>query len=287
MFEGGVEEAIADRVPLSRMPPRLAELRYVRAPEPVEFPEEAEVPEGYAHLVVRTFLFRLLSFALGPAHTVCSDQFVYWDASSNKRQLAPVVFVRLDHPQPAQLGSWQTWVAGGAPDLAVEIVSPNEGDGTTWDEKLARYHQLGVTELVRFDPEASEGKRLRVWDRVRGDLVEREVGGDRTPCLTLGLAWTVRPVPGPGGNGEYVGLRLVDDEGRLLETQEEKEVRARAEEAKARAEEAKARLVAEARVRELEEELRRARANGGSGLTAPARPPSSASRSLRPPGIRS
>ena len=91
------------RFPLT--PRRIAELRYVRAPQPVEFPVEEEVPEGYAHLVVRTFLFRLLSFALGPEHTVCSEQFIYWDASNVRRRLAPDVFVRLNHPQPAQLGS--------------------------------------------------------------------------------------------------------------------------------------------------------------------------------------
>jgi Uma2 family endonuclease len=250
-----------------RTPRWLAELRYVRAPEPVTFPEEAEVREGYAHLVVRTFLFRLLSFALGPGHTVCSDQFIYWDASSAspKRRLAPDVFVRLNHPPPMQLSSWQTWVTAGAPHLAVEVVSPNEGDGTTWEEKLARYHQLGVAELVRFDPEAPEGTRLRVWDRVQGDLVERQIGEDRTPCLTLGLAWTVRMVPGPsGGAAAYVGLRLVDDEGRLLETPEESEARARAA-AEARSQEDRA--AAEARIRELEEQLRRAQGGGASGAS--------------------
>ena len=206
----------------------------MRTPQPIEFPEAEEMPEGFAHLVVRTFLFRLLSFALGPAHTVGSDQFVYWDASTSKKRLAPDVFVRLNHPQPEQLGSWQTWTTGGAPDLAVEIVSPNEGDGLTWDEKLSRYHQLGVAELVRFDPDAPEGARLRVWDRVDGDLVERQMAGDRTPCLALGLAWRVQNVPAPNGASEYLGLRLVDEEGRLLQTQEER---------------------AEARVRELEEQL--------------------------------
>ena len=236
-----------------------AELPHVREPAPVHFPVEEEVPEGFAHLVVRTFLFRLLSFALGPGHTVGSDQFVYWDASSAQRRLAPDVFVRLNHPQPPQLGSWQTWVGGGAPDLAVEILSPNEGDGTTWHEKLARYHQLGVKELVRFDAEAVEGLRLRVWDRVAGDLVERQIGDDRTPCLTLGLAWTVCRVPAPNGAGDYLGLRLVDDQGRLLETPEEAETRARIDaEARATAE-TKARADAEARIRELEDQLRRER----------------------------
>jgi hypothetical protein len=127
----------------------------------------------------------------------------------------------------------------------VEIISPNEGDGIAWGEKLARYHELGTKELVRFDPDAPEGSRLRVWDRVSDDWLEREVTGDRTPCLTLGLGWTVCPV-----GGEPVGLRLVDDDGRLVENREEAEARGRAEEARGRAE-------AEERVRELEAELAR------------------------------
>jgi hypothetical protein len=126
------------------------------------------------------------------------------------------------------------------PDLAVEIVSPNEGDGIAWDEKLARYHELGVKELLRFEPEAPEGRRLRAWDRVREDLVERQLAGDHTVCLTLGLSWTVCPV-----DGQPVGLRLVDDAGRLLEVPEEAEATARQD--------------AEARVRELEAELARRR----------------------------
>jgi Uma2 family endonuclease len=221
-------------------PQARGEMRYVRAPTPIRFPEEEEVPEGYVHLIVRTFLFQLLSFALGSEHSVGSDQFVYWNASDPKKKLSPDVFVRLGTPQRA-FGSWKTWEQGGAPDLAVEIISPNEGDGVDWEEKLARYHELGVKELVRFDPEASEGCRLRAWDRVREDLVERVVADDRTPCLTLGLAWTVQPIA--AGSGISPGLRLADDAGRLLETREEKEARGRME--------------AEARIRELEAELAR------------------------------
>jgi Uma2 family endonuclease len=228
-----------------------SELQYVREPEPLEFPEEAEVPEGKRHLVLRTFLFRVLRFALGPAHSVGSDQFVYWNARDTQRKLSPDVFVKLDVPDTS-FGTWKTWEHGGSPDLAIEIVSPNEGDGVAWEEKIARYHELGVKELVRFDPEAAEGQRVRAWDRVREDLVERQIGGDRTPCLTLGLNWTVCPV-----EGEPVGLRLVDDAGRLLEVREEAEARGRAEEAHAR-------QVAEARVRELEEQLRRTQGGGGT-----------------------
>jgi Uma2 family endonuclease len=212
-------------------------VRHVREPRPIHFPEEEEVLEGKTHLILRTFLFWLLRYALGPEHSVGSDQFVYWAANNPRRCLAPDVFVKLGVPDTS-FGSWKTWERGGAPDLALEIISPNEGDGVPWEEKLQRYHELGTKELVRFDPEEAEGHRLRVWDRVDDDLLERVVSADSTPCLTLGLIWLVRPV-----DGEPVGLRLVEEDGRLLETREEVEARGRAQ--------------AEARVRELEAQLAR------------------------------
>jgi Uma2 family endonuclease len=244
-----------------RLPPTVpatAKVVHLRPPRPIHFREEEEVPEGKRHLVARTFLFRLLRFALGPGHSVGSDQFVYWNARDPRRCLSPDVFVKPSVPD-SSFGSWKTWERGGPPDLAVEIISPNEGDGVAWDEKLTRYHELGVKELLRFDPEEPEGQRLRAWDRVREDLVERQIVGERTPCLTLGLIWSVRPV-----ETEPVGLRLVDAEGSLLEVPEEREARGRAEEARGRAEEARgraeeaqARAAAEARIRELEAELSR------------------------------
>jgi hypothetical protein len=170
--------------------------------------------------------------------------------------------VRLNVPD-ARFKTWKTWEEGGVPDLAIEVVSDSDRRG--WSEKLSDYRAIGVKELVRFDPAAPEGKRLRVWDRVREDLVERLIGEDRTPCLTLGLNWVVCPV-----EDEPVGLRLIDDEGRLLEVPEEAAERAREAEAKAREAEAKARTeaetraeAAETRVRELEEQLRRAQGGGG------------------------
>jgi Uma2 family endonuclease len=205
-------------------------VRHIRAPQPIHFPEEAEVPEGKTHLILRTFLFALLRFALGPDHSVGSDQFVYWNARDPRRCLAPDIFVKLRVPD-SSFGTWKAWERGGPPDLAVEIISPNEGDGIDWGEKLARYHELGVKELLRFDPAEAEGHRVRAWDRVHDDLVEREVAGDRTPCLTLGLSWVVCPA-----DGEPVGLRLADAAGRLLETREETQA---------------------ARIRELEEQLAR------------------------------
>ncbi len=126
------------------------------------------------------------------------------------------------------------WERGGPPELAIEIVSPTEGTATSESaDELASYLECGVNELVRFDPAADEGERLRVWDRVEDDLVERIVVGDQTPCTTLDLSWIVVPL-----EGEPVGLRLARDDGSLVLNAVE---------------------TAEAHVRELEAEVRRLR----------------------------
>jgi hypothetical protein len=119
-----------------------------------------------------------------------SDQFVYWDATSPSACLAPDVFVRLGGPDE-DFTSWKTWERG-APHVAVEIVSPSDADAESWEEKLGKYHRLGITELVRFDPDEPRSP-LQVWDYVEGDLVEREVvPGGPTECVPLGLWWIVK-----------------------------------------------------------------------------------------------
>lgn len=104
----------------------------------------------------------------------------------------------------------------------------------TCEEKLRRYRALGVGELVTFHLDAEPGQRLRVWDRIEQDLVERVVTEDRTPCVTLGMTLLV------GAVDEYpVGPRIARDVDGLdlVRTAKERTTRA------------------EARVAELEREL--------------------------------
>jgi Uma2 family endonuclease len=222
--------------------PRPPHVTHVRAPVPLHFPESAEMPESNAHLIVRTFLYQLLRYALGPGHTVGSDQFVYWVGNDPRQCLSPDVFVKVGVREEL-FGSWKCWLRG-APELAVEVISPNEGDGIAWGEKLARYGAMGVKELVRFDPHEPAGKRLRAWDSIDGDLVERLIHEERTPCVTLSLDWLVCAV-----DPLTEGLRLAREGGELVPTREETEVAARLD-AEA------GRVAAEARVRELEAQLR-------------------------------
>ncbi len=223
----------------------LPPVKHLRLPASIHFPDEAMRPEGSLHLFLRVLLQRIIHVVLGDAHTVGSEHFVYWNARDPRRCLSPDVFVKLGVAE-TWYRSWKTWEQGGPPELAVEIVSSEQAAEPKWDEKLLRYHELGVKELVRFDADAAEGRRLRVWDRIHDDLVERVVERDQTTCLTLRLVWVVRPT-----ERAPITLRLMDANDVLLPTPDELE-RARAAEERARAAEERARADRlEARLRAL------------------------------------
>ena len=167
--------------------------------------------QGRRHLYLCTALQEIIRAACVPDNTVGFDQFVYFDAVNPKRCLAPDAFVTLgvrDH----DFDSYLVWEEG-TPDVAFEVLSPSDTpERWPFEEKLRRYRALGVRELVTFHVDAEPGKRLRVWDRIEHDLVERVVTDDKTPCLALGMTVLVGPVD------DYpVGLRLArDPDGRDL-----------------------------------------------------------------------
>jgi hypothetical protein len=164
---------------------------YLRAPVPLHFPTDEEVPEGGVHLELRTALYLILRGELAGRAFVGSEQFLYWDPADPNKCLAPDVMVRLQGPD-LPLPCLKVW-EGGAPQLAVEIVSPSDASDRNWSAKLERYRQSGVAEIVRFDPDDSE-QPLRLWDRVEGDLVERVLDGPAAfSCDALGLYWHHRP----------------------------------------------------------------------------------------------
>jgi Uma2 family endonuclease len=157
--------------------------RYIRAPQVIVFPTEAEWPETKRYLEIRTNLYTSLKHALRDHAMIGSEQFVYWDPTDPSECLAPDAFVRLGAPDEL-FDSWKVW-GRGAPHVAVEIVSGSDASEAVWARKLRKYHRLGVCEVVRFDPEGGE---LRIWDYVEGDLVERVlVDGEAAECAPLGL----------------------------------------------------------------------------------------------------
>jgi Uma2 family endonuclease len=224
---------------------------------PLVFPTDEEVPEHKRHVELRSALYQLIQLALGDRVIVGSEQFVYWDAADPNRRLAPAVMIWVGAPDSI-FGSWKVWERG-APHVAVEIVSPSEAPPEPWAAKLERYTQCGVPEVVRFDPDHPRVK-LRIWDRVDGDLVERDLASpDALKCDALNLYWHVAPHPVLGPM-----LRLAHDSAGsgLLPTLAEArqhEAEARQRETEARQRETAEREQAEARIRELERELAAAR----------------------------
>lgn len=228
------------------------ERRYLRQPVPLIFPSDEEVPEHKLHVELRTALYQLIQLALGDRVIVGTEQFVYFDAGDPKRSLAPDVMIWVGGPDEI-FGSWKVWERG-APHVAVEIVSPSDMPAGPWRKKLEQYVQCGVREVVRFDPVAKSG-RLRIWDRIDGDLVERDVSSPAGhACDALGLYWCLTVDARLG-----LMLRLSRDSAgiELLPTSEEAKLAAETQAVAAQARQRES----EARIRELEAEL--AKAKGG------------------------
>lgn len=172
----------------SEGPVTIGRFRYLRAPRPLHFPEHEKVPETKLHLELRTLLWHFLKLAFADRALIGCDQFVYWDAANPRPCLAPDAFVRLGGPDEL-FGSWKVWERG-APHVAVEIISDHDARDRDWSAKLHAYRQLGVRELVRFDPEAPTAP-LRVWDRLDNDLTEREPSSAPMPSNVLPGFWLV------------------------------------------------------------------------------------------------
>jgi len=208
---------------------------YVRPPVPIHFPDSELMPETGVHLEVRTTLYLLVRDFVGERGAVGSDQFMYWDPSDPRPCLAPDLIVRMG-ASPGPFPTWKVWERG-APHLAVEVVSPVDSSESRWSEKLSRYAKSGVNEIARFDPADSE-RPLRLWDRLDGDLVERELEGEHALlCDTLAVHWCVRADP---TLGRVLRLSLDALGQTLVPTAIERE-----------------RAAAAARIAELEAELRR------------------------------
>ena len=187
------------------------------------YPEEEVVGETHLHLLIRLGLFTLVRRLLderGERAFVGSDQFLYWVPGNPQRCVSPdlYVFPGVDPATPAR--SWKLWEHDGPPSLVLEVVS----DDVDKDYVAGpmRYAEIGVEELVIYDPEPERGRdrvRWQVYRRRDGELVlEEEGGGDRVRSEALGC-W-LRVIPDDAGRPLLrIGLGAAGDE--LFPTAEE------------------------------------------------------------------
>ena len=160
-----------------------------------------------------------------------ADQFFYWVEGDPTQRIAPDVYVVPRVAQTPPVASWKLWEMSARPSFALEVVGQDLDKD--YNDNPVLYAQLGVKELVLFDPHATSRSRRRlrwqVFRRVKGrGLVRVEVSnGDRVRAKSLGC-W-LRAFEHRG----HPVLRLAtDDEGETLfptEAEEERAARERAE----------------------------------------------------------
>jgi hypothetical protein len=186
-------------------------------------------------LIARWFVER------GEPTFVGADQFLYYEQFDSHKRIAPDVYVMPGVAPDTPARSWKLWEWQKAPSLAVEVVSQDwEKD---YYEAPDKYGELGAEELIIFDPGyagRAEGVRFQRFARPEGKWQRVEhTNRDRVRSQVLG-AW-LKSV----SFNDQVLLRIATDPSgdELFPTGEEEERRAKE--------------AALARIRELEEVLRR------------------------------
>ena len=165
---------------------------------------EHEIQRLIAELL-RPLLARFLAEQQRVAH-VGADQFFYWEQGNPKSRLALDVYVLPGVDPDIVIRSWKIWETGVRPSFALEIVG--DDIAKDYEEGPALYDELGVKELLVFDPHASTTSRRRIRFQLfrrngKGGLERVEATqGDRVYVETLGAF--VRAI----GHGDRVRLRV-------------------------------------------------------------------------------
>ena len=214
--------------------------------EEVFYPETdgMPLPDGLEQEPHFTDAVSTLRFHLGgPRTAVSGDTFVYYVEGDPRKWVSPDCYVAfgVDVESMRRFNSYRVWEVGKAPDFVLEIGSSSTASNDI-GPKRDLYASLGVKEYWRFDPTGGDhyGEPLVGEYLVDGEYrrfeMESEPGGVTqgfSPLLALDLCWR---------EGRLRFYDTVAD--RWLENYAETAARAES---------------AEARVAELEAELRRLR----------------------------
>jgi len=205
----------------------------------IDYPESDGKPMGETDLH-RDWMFRLLEifrqrYAKQQVY-IAGDLLVYYLEGTPSKFIVPDCFVVLDHP-PGLRRTFQTWKEKRVPDVVFEVTSRGTSSVDIIDKPVI-YEKMGVKEYFLYDPTADylepplQGYRMN--DGCLREIPRKE---DRLHCETLGVDLFLRDFE----------LVIVDSK-----TGEEQVTKADRTD-----EEHAARLAAEARLQEVEAELKR------------------------------
>lgn len=134
-----------------------------------------------------------------------ADQFIYYRKGDATERVAPDLYVLPGVRPGRRIKSWKVWQEGVAPTFALEVVS-GEVD-KDYIEAPARYREIGVRELILFDPDHEEDSgryRFQVFRQVGKRGLTRVLVTDEDRVLSKVLGCHVLVV----GVGEAARLRL-------------------------------------------------------------------------------
>lgn len=260
---GNPAAAETDEPPLSDIH---AQALYRPVP-PVEYDDEgypgpdSNVPESTKHADTSAYTFNSLRavFRDRPEDLIAHDLMLLFEEGNPRATLAPDLMVVLGVGNEPR-DSYKTWKEGKVPDLVIEVVSRS-----TWRKdvrvKPPLYAALGIAEFWLFDPLRPRLGGFELSGREYREIAELPGGGIRSRVLALDLLVQAGELRCRNpGNGKVIPDHV--EVVRMLESAESKLANADREVAEAdRQREASEREcgLAQRRIAELEELLRKAR----------------------------
>ena len=166
--------------------------RKPRGSDPTFYPIEEKVGEDLLQRWIMELLRPLVERWLASRKVLAlvgADQFIYYRQHAPTVRVSPDIYVLPGVRPGTRVPSWKTWETGIVPSFAFEIVSKD------WEKNYAespvRYAELGVSELVIFDPAPERHPDGVVWQVFRrvGDRPLRQIEisqGDRVRSKVLG-----------------------------------------------------------------------------------------------------
>lgn len=215
----------------------------------IDYPESDGKPMGETDLH-RDWMFRLLEIFRHRYRDqqvyIASDLLVYYEEGTPSKFVVPDCFVVLDC-KPGRRRTFQTWNEKRVPDVVFEVTSRGTSSVDIVDKPVI-YERIGVQEYFLYDPTASYLEPpLQGYRMTNGSLHQIAESNGRLRCETLSVELFLREDD----------LVIVDSETGVEQvTKADAEELAREQAERMQQQELEARLMAERRVRELEEKLR-------------------------------
>ena len=188
---------------------RIGTKRYApRAHDPTFYPTEKKVGQDILQRLIVELLRPLVERWLalrGKPTLVGADQFIYYKRFHPEKVVAPHLYVLPGVKPGRRIKSWKVWETGIVPSFALEVVASAEPE-KEYVGVLERYAELGVDELVVFDPDHELDEDRVRWQRYR--RLERGFEQVETSNADRIRSRVLRCFLRAVGSGDDVRLRL-------------------------------------------------------------------------------